>query len=122
MPAGAARTSVHPSGLARSSSPRDAPPAAPPSCSRIPPAWFGKRGHLAPGGGEDGDHAVIVARFNYPSGIAVNSAGDIYAADGRSTIRKGILTSPLLGPKLMPTSPARAAFCNRQRRATPLVS
>src|SRR5439155_4925313 len=42
-----------------------------------------------PGGPGSVDGTAGAARFNYPSGLAVDSAGNVYVADsGNSTIRK----------------------------------
>jgi secreted PhoX family phosphatase len=47
------------------------------------------------------DGTGSAARFNTPFGVAVDTLGNIYVADSdNDTIRKGVLTSSLLGPAL----------------------
>ncbi len=55
---------------------------------------------LAGGGGVTSpDQAGNAARFNYPNGVAVDSAGNVYVADTFShTIRKGYAPPRLLDP------------------------
>lgn len=57
------------------------------------------------------DGTGSAARFNYPRGVAVDSAGTLYAADtGNNTIRKGIRTSSVPAPIVQPPSLSAGQF------------